>query len=528
MPWLLVRMLRISKPAVLVALALVGLSLVLAILRISTLLSNFLLILPPLAGAFACFWRSRHQSALLMDKWRLLSLALLVWATGQGCYIYTIISDHPGQTSALPSDFWFLTYGIFVLLAVSSMGEEQDSTAILVADSAQATLAIILIYITLFLNAHGEREPMPAWQILTLYLTENLALVLTATLRLLAMPEGEDRFFHRTACIFAWLMLLVSTPVNYVDVYVRATDGTAIEVAWQLPFLAVFVLALSREKRVAAPVIERAQTLSSTIVYNASPVFFTICVLLLGAHLAQLRPELGFAAVLTALLIYTFRASILQAQLRHMQEELNASERQLKAVNSRLHEQSLADALTGVANRRHFEQTLELEWNRAMRSGWPISLVMLDVDHFKALNDRYGHQRGDECLTAVAQMLRRDLRRGGELLARYGGEEFVAVLPNVDAEGAMLTADTMRTRVHKLSIENHGSPFGKLTVSAGVCSMVPVRGLTREKLIAAADAALYLAKSNGRDRVELGVCPEPGDTDERPGFQTAAAQLAEE
>jgi diguanylate cyclase (GGDEF)-like protein len=127
---------------------------------------------------------------------------------------------------------------------------------------------------------------------------------------------------------------------------------------------------------------------------------------------------------------------------------------------------------------------------------------MLDIDHFKSLNDRYGHLRGDECLTAVAQMLGRDLRRGGELLARYGGEEFVAVLPNVDVEGAMLTAEAMRTRVHQIGIENHGSPLGRLTISVGVCSVVPVAGLPREKLVDAADTALYRAKSGGRNRVE--------------------------
>jgi diguanylate cyclase (GGDEF)-like protein len=127
---------------------------------------------------------------------------------------------------------------------------------------------------------------------------------------------------------------------------------------------------------------------------------------------------------------------------------------------------------------------------------------MLDIDHFKSLNDRYGHLRGDECLTAVAQMLRRDLRRGGELLARYGGEEFVAVLPNVDTDGAMLTAEAMRARVHQIGIENHGSPLGRLTISVGVCSVIPVAGLTREGLVDAADTALYRAKAGGRNRAE--------------------------
>lgn len=519
-------MIRFSKPAMLVALALVGLHLLVAALGLPELLANLLITAAPVAAALACLWRSRRQPPLLMDKWRLLALGMLVWATGQAWYVYALIANTTVGSFALPSDFWFLTYAIFVMLAVSSVGEDQDSTAVLVADSAQALLAIVLIYITLFMHSHGDQRPMPTWEIVTLYLVENLALSVTASLRLLAMPRGENRYFHRTACAFAWLMLLISTPLNYIDVYVRSTDGRLIEAAWQVPFLAVFVLALSRDRRPDAATVEKTRTLGAMIVYNASPVFFTICVLLLGAHLAQLRPKLGFGAVLAALLIYTFRASILQTRLRQVQDELNGSERKLKQLNSQLHEQSLVDALTGIANRRRLQQTLELEWNRALRSGWPLSLVMLDVDHFKALNDRYGHQRGDECLTAVAQMLCRDLRRGGELLARYGGEEFVAVLPNVDAAGAMLTADAMRARIHQLGIENLGSPFGKLTVSAGVCSMVPFPGTTRERLLAAADAALYRAKSGGRNRVEL--APPPMDSVQEEALGAATPQLAEE
>ena len=235
-------------------------------------------------------------------------------------------------------------------------------------------------------------------------------------------------------------------------------------------------MAFSKEEQPEPEPEEKHRSWGAMMVYNASPVFFTLCVLLLGAHTAQHRPVVGFAAVVGALLIYTFRATILQTRLRQVQESLNDSERNLRLLNSKLHEQSLIDPLTQIANRRRFEQVLEVEWNRALRSGWPISIVMLDIDHFKSLNDRYGHMRGDECLTAVAQMLRRDLRRGGELLARYGGEEFVAVLPNVDADGAMLTAEAMRARVHQIGIENHGSPMGRLTISVGVCSVVPVPG----------------------------------------------------
>jgi diguanylate cyclase (GGDEF)-like protein len=496
-------MIRLSKPAIVVAVATVFLYVLTSVAEPSVFLTNTLITMAPLLGGLACLWRSRKKPSVLADKWRLLGVGLLIWAIGQGCFTYGTVRYHNVQTAALPSDFWFLVYGIFVLLAVCSVGEDQDSTAILIADSAQATLAILLIYVTLFMNDHFSHRTLPSSQLTSLYLGENVALALTTTVRLLAMPDGEDRFFHRAACTFAWLMLLVSTPLNYLDAYVGPTNGKAVEVGWMIPFLAVVVMAFSKEQVARPELEEKHRSWGAMMVYNASPVFFTMCVLLLGAHTAQHRPVVGFTAVLGALLIYTFRATILQTRLRQVQESLNDSERSLRVLNSQLHEQSLIDPLTQVANRRRFEQVLEVEWNRALRSGWPISIVMLDIDHFKSLNDRYGHLRGDECLTAVAQMLRRDLRRGGELLARYGGEEFVAVLPNVDAEGAMLTAEAMRARVHQIGIENHGSPLGRLTVSVGVCSVVPIAGLTREGLVDAADTALYRAKSAGRNRAEI-------------------------
>ncbi|HEY3990828.1 MAG TPA: GGDEF domain-containing protein [Acidobacteriaceae bacterium] len=495
-------MIRVSKPAVIVAVAMMSLHVLAAVADPSIFLTNAMITIAPLLAGLACLWRSRGQPSVLADKWRLLGVGLVIWAIGQGCYTYSTVFHHNVQTAALPSDFWFLVYGIFVLLAVCSVGEDQDSTAILIADSAQATLAIILIYVTLFMNNHFNHRALPASQLTSLYLGENLALAVTATVRLLAMPDGEDRYFHRAACTFAWLMILISTPLNYLDAYVGPTNGKAIEVGWMIPFLAVVVMAFSKEQQTRPEPLERHRSWGAMMVYNASPVFFTLCVLLLGAHTAQHRPVVGFEAVVGALLIYSFRATILQTRLRQVQESLNDSERSLRLLNSKLHEQSLIDPLTQIANRRRFEQVLEVEWNRALRSGWPISVIMLDIDHFKSLNDHYGHLRGDECLTAVAQMLGRDLRRGGELLARYGGEEFVAVLPNVDVEGAMLTAEAMRTRIHQIGIENHGSPLGRLTISVGVCSVVPVAALTREKLVDAADSALYRAKSAGRNRAE--------------------------
>lgn len=173
-----------------------------------------------------------------------------------------------------------------------------------------------------------------------------------------------------------------------------------------------------------------------------------------------------------------------------------------KAVET-LHQISSQDGLTDVANRRHFDETLVLEWRRAARTNAPLSLLMLDIDFFKAFNDSAGHQAGDECLRRVAQTLRDTLQRAADLVARYGGEEFAILLPETDEEHAQRLASLLRERVSALQIEHRSSPFAHVTVSIGVASIVPSRdnGTGAQQLLGAADAALYEAKRQGRNRV---------------------------
>ena len=162
------------------------------------------------------------------------------------------------------------------------------------------------------------------------------------------------------------------------------------------------------------------------------------------------------------------------------------------------------DGLTGVANRRHFDDQLQIEWRRCERSGQPLSLLMIDIDHFKSYNDQYGHQQGDACLQAVAQTLRAGLGRAHDLVARYGGEEFVCLLPEIDAAGALSVAESLRMAVQALQLPHASSPVaGVVTISIGAASGVPREDGMSADLLARADASLYRAKSEGRNRVAL-------------------------
>ncbi|MDP3858525.1 MAG: diguanylate cyclase [Stagnimonas sp.] len=189
-------------------------------------------------------------------------------------------------------------------------------------------------------------------------------------------------------------------------------------------------------------------------------------------------------------------------ELNERSRALQIANAELAIANSELERLTGEDALTGVANRRAFEDFLAGSWRLAQRQGQPLALIMLDIDHFKRYNDHLGHPAGDDCLRRVAKAARQCLRRPADLFARYGGEEFVAVLGHTDLEQALRLAETLREAIHALALP-HGAPGAgpQVTASLGVAAVVPGAGTSREQLLAMADAALYQAKRDGRDCV---------------------------
>lgn len=189
---------------------------------------------------------------------------------------------------------------------------------------------------------------------------------------------------------------------------------------------------------------------------------------------------------------------------KERENELLEVTRLLETANRKLVEQSTLDGLTGIANRRRFDDFMEVEWKRAQRNDLPLSLIMIDIDVFKAFNDNYGHLAGDECLKKVAKTLQKGLKRPGDLAARYGGEEFAVVLPETNTGGAASLAEELRRRVEKLKIPHAYSPvMDVVTVSLGVATVIPKKDLLPETLIELADKALYRAKEKGRNRFEI-------------------------
>ena len=188
-----------------------------------------------------------------------------------------------------------------------------------------------------------------------------------------------------------------------------------------------------------------------------------------------------------------YSAPVVKARIRNHLE--------LKRYRDVLKHATMIDGLTGIANRRRFDETLPIEWRRAYREGVPLTLLMVDIDYFKLYNDTYGHQEGDECLRKVAATLPRMLKRPGDLAARYGGEEFACIIPGADASGAKKIGERIRNGIRALEIKHETSKIDQIvTVSVGAATKQPDGEEGMDRLVRLADQALYQAKQKGRDK----------------------------
>lgn len=198
------------------------------------------------------------------------------------------------------------------------------------------------------------------------------------------------------------------------------------------------------------------------------------------------------------------RSFLAQQQRDEAYRALRELQKELEAKNSELERLSSLDGLTGIANRRIFDEFLRREWLRAARDGTAISLILIDIDHFKKFNDGYGHQGGDDCLRKVARTLAATVKRPSDLVARYGGEEFAVVMPDTDREGAAKIAEALRAGIDGMNLTHeYSTTSDHVTISLGVATMPPSGTTAPEELVAKADEALYRSKENGRNQFQI-------------------------
>lgn len=211
---------------------------------------------------------------------------------------------------------------------------------------------------------------------------------------------------------------------------------------------------------------------------------------------------------LIARLRYHSAAYINKLQRDDAYRALRASQMALEELNMKLIKLANIDSLTGLANRRHFDERLSTEWMRAMRNRKPLTLFMFDIDLFKLYNDNNGHLEGDECLKQIASAAERRIRRPADTVARYGGDEFIVLLPETDASGALAVAEALRADVENLHIANSGSTVSPyVTITLGVTTIVPRVNSTPDQGLKLVDNALYQAKEAGRNRISVSAPP---------------------
>jgi diguanylate cyclase (GGDEF)-like protein len=335
----------------------------------------------------------------------------------------------------------------------------------------------------------------------------NLELLTELARRALEVEELEPRLdrmagFLRARLELALAALLVSDDRGFVwrhrAIATRGDRTIARRVTW--PVGAGIV---GRAIRLGQPqlVLDVGSDPDYLEVESEATCEYVVPIRLRGRSFAALNVEASDRAQLDSENLALFRAAAEQAA---GPIELGLVHRQLVLANRRLERLSREDPLTGLANRRVFDRTLELEWRRAERATQPLALAMVDLDRFKEYNDALGHPQGDRCIREVARLLRSRAQRAGDLVGRYGGEEFLLLLPATDAAPAARLVEGVRAELLQRALPHPGSPEGVVTLSAGVAARVPSPAESALQLVAAADAALVRAKREGRNRVVVG------------------------
>jgi len=190
----------------------------------------------------------------------------------------------------------------------------------------------------------------------------------------------------------------------------------------------------------------------------------------------------------------------LESKVQERTLELNIALQELEEANKELQEKNTLDELTGLYNRRFYDQKIQAEFRRSRRNLTPLSLVVIDIDYFKKVNDNYGHLAGDECLVAVSACIKRCLRRSADISCRYGGEEFCLILPETDKKGALTLAEELRESIEACKISYNNIAIN-LTISCGISTYLQQQNVKAEHLFALADQALYKAKKSGRNQI---------------------------
>lgn len=443
---------------------------------------------PPLLfetlGAFiacaACCWRASHSRGRARQGWLAVAVAMLCWTAGVGSQFTGSLTPAGASGSGAISMFLFVLYGVPLAFVLASPAGDPWRARLVDGALALVLGALFGAFIFSFVALAGADDAgalMLAWT----FDIQNAFIALFALVRFRASSIGRERRLFGALTAYAVVYMAVAGFYNhFVD---EGTLGVLASPLIGIPFLLLAALAL---RGGGLPSVPPAGRMFERVVVAGSPLILPCALLIVSASLVPRMPVLAIAGCVIATLGYGLRAVLVQIH--------GIGEREQLAQLSQI------DPLTGLPNRRQFDEALRRELTRARRSGQGLALLMIDIDHFKLLNDTLGHRTGDERLRDVARALHGCAARASDLVARYGGEEFAAILPGSSRKEALIVAEAMRAAIEALDLASP-APDGRVTVSIGAARISDIETDTEHRLIERADRALYDSKRAGRNRV---------------------------
>jgi len=455
-------------------------------------LSTLCIVLAELAAAAVSLRASQKAAYPARTLWFLLVASILFHATAMSLDFANEITNTPVFNYVPRLQILFsMLYNVPLLAAVSI---QNDRRILGFARTINALLsaaigAVLYLQISTLLATNGSRNPADAVLIMRLFDGIDCFLAAAATLRWLASHELHECRLFRILSIFLWIDVFL--PAIHNRILLRH-DYIWLDLLISTPYVILFVLVLTAQQRLARPL---SPVLIRTV-RTGSPIFLTIALVFVGILASRSHFYIGSAAVVLAIAGYGALSILSQSRGLETEESLLASKMNLERLVG-------IDGLTGVANRRAFDKVLDREFAAARRTKAPVSLLMIDVDHFKQINDTRGHQAGDECLIRIAGAVRSALPRVTDFVARYGGEEFSVILPATDHDGALYAVEMLRQSIACLSLSHPSTPSRIVTVSIGISTFHGSSHQSAAALLRTADRALYLAKQSGRNRFEF-------------------------
>jgi diguanylate cyclase (GGDEF)-like protein len=437
---------------------------------------------------------ARVSSSDARWRWRMVAINFSLAICSFLCILYAEYWVHFSPTAAWLNDLLRAYRSLPLLLAVCTP-EESEHRLNRSLDVLQLFLIAAVLFALFLPGFPGGHMAPPDPELVNRYnYTLAVILALLALLAVFTARRSDARLFHRVLAMYLWIGVPVNLWTNHVLINtLDVPSASALFVPSDLCLLA-FIVAAPFARKAIAP---RAPSRRLLFLRLSAPAFLPLTAMLAGMLLAVAghHPVAGIAFGVTGLALFGFRSA-------HGQYQMLSAQWNLESANERLEALSQRDPLTGLYNRRWFSEAYVHAWSRAQLSLQPLSILLLDVDHFKLFNDTQGHAAGDHCLQTIAATLGLHLYRPGDALVRFGGEEFLVMLQNTDAEGAERVARNLLEAIAQLHLPHSASPLGFVTFSIGRATWTGSQlDMTSEGLLLEADCALYSAKKDGRNCV---------------------------